>query len=97
MTLNLYRNYTSNVHYTDDNLKIFVKQEEMLPDSNFHSFQHIHEEIEMIASTISKHMGQWNTDKRSGIVLPKPDDKFSRMLLIRHPIALSNGIYCVFL
>lgn len=48
MTLNLYRNYTSNVHYTDDNLKIFVKQEEMLPDSNFHSIQHIHEEIEMM-------------------------------------------------
>lgn len=39
-----------------------------------------HEEIEMIASTISKHMGQWNTDKRSDVTLPKPNDKFSRML-----------------
>lgn len=39
-----------------------------------------HEEIEMVASTISKHMGQWNIDKRSDIILPKPDDKFSRML-----------------
>lgn len=46
-----------------------------------------HEEIEMIASTISKHMGQWNTDKRSGIVLPKPDDKFSRMLHVADYLA----------
>lgn len=39
-----------------------------------------HEELEMIADAISKHMGAWNTDKKSNIVLPKPNEKFSRML-----------------
>lgn len=39
-----------------------------------------HEEIDMIASVISKHMGAWNTDKRSDVILPKPNEKFSRML-----------------
>lgn len=39
-----------------------------------------HDEIELIAEAISKHMGQWNTDKKSSTVLPKPNDKFSRML-----------------
>jgi hypothetical protein len=39
-----------------------------------------HDEIELIADAISKHMGQWNTDKKSSTVLPKPNDKFSRML-----------------
>lgn len=37
-------------------------------------------ELELIADVISKHMGQWNTDKKSSITLPKPSDKFSRML-----------------
>lgn len=39
-----------------------------------------HDEIEMVAEAISKHMGAWNTDKKSSTVLPKPNDKFSRML-----------------
>lgn len=39
-----------------------------------------HEEIEMVAEAISKHMGAWNTDKKSTFALPKPNDKFSRML-----------------
>ena len=39
-----------------------------------------HDEIELIAEAVSKHMGSWNTDKKSSTVLPKPNDKFSRML-----------------
>lgn len=39
-----------------------------------------HDELETIAVAISKHMGQWNTDKKSATVLPKPNDKFSCML-----------------
>lgn len=39
-----------------------------------------HEEIELVAEAISKHMGAWNTDKKSTFALPKPNDKFSRML-----------------
>ena len=39
-----------------------------------------HEEIEFIANTISSHMGAWNTDKKSSVTLPKPANKFQRML-----------------
>lgn len=46
-----------------------------------------HDEIEMVAETISKHMGAWNTDKKSSAVLPKPNDKFSRMLHVADYLA----------
>lgn len=46
-----------------------------------------HEEIEMIASTIERHMGAWNTDKKSNITLPKPNEKFSRMLHVADYLA----------
>jgi FtsZ-interacting cell division protein YlmF len=46
-----------------------------------------HEEIEMIADAISKHMGQWNTDKKSDLVLLKPSDKFSRMIHVADYLA----------
>ena len=37
-------------------------------------------ELEFIATIISKHMGQWNTDKKSPVELPKPNDKYSRLV-----------------
>ena len=46
-----------------------------------------HEEIEMVAEAISKHMGAWNTDKKTTFVLPKPNDKFSRMLHVADYLA----------
>lgn len=46
-----------------------------------------HDEIEMIADAISKHMGQWHTDKKSSIVLPKPNNKFARMLHVADYLA----------
>jgi FtsZ-interacting cell division protein YlmF len=39
-----------------------------------------HEEIEMIAEMISAHMGQWCTDKKSKIELPKPNNKYAEMV-----------------
>jgi hypothetical protein len=39
-----------------------------------------HDEIELVANTISKHMGQWSTDKKSSVELPKPNDKYSRLV-----------------
>ena len=45
------------------------------------------EELELIADAISKHMGQWNTDKKSDVVLPKPNGKFSRMLHVADYLA----------
>lgn len=38
----------STVHYKDETFRIFIDQGEMLPDSNYHSMQHIHEEIEIM-------------------------------------------------
>ena len=38
------------------------------------------EEIEMIAQMIRKHMGQWNVDKKSSTELPKPNNKYARMI-----------------
>lgn len=38
------------------------------------------DELKYIASLISKHMGQWCTDKRSNIELPTPNDEASELL-----------------
>lgn len=38
------------------------------------------EEIEFIASTISSHMGQWNTNDYSNVVLPKPSNKYQNFV-----------------
>lgn len=46
-----------------------------------------HEEIEMVADTISKHMGQWNTDKKTNVELPKPNNKFARMVHVADYLA----------
>ena len=46
-----------------------------------------HEEIELIADTISKHMGQWNTDKKTNEELPKPNNKFARMVHVADYLA----------
>ena len=46
-----------------------------------------HDEIELIADTISKHMGQWNTDKKTGVELPKPNNKFARMVHVADYLA----------
>ena len=45
------------------------------------------EELELVADAISRHMGAWNTDKKSSMVLPKPNDKFSRMLHVADYLA----------
>lgn len=37
-------------------------------------------ELKFIASVIIKHMGQWNTDKRSKLVLPYPNDESSELV-----------------
>ena len=45
------------------------------------------EEIELVADTISRHMGQWNTDKKTNIELPKPNNKFARMVHVADYLA----------
>ena len=36
--------------------------------------------IELIATTIESHMGQWNTSKYSDVTLPLPTDKYQKMV-----------------
>lgn len=38
------------------------------------------EELKFISKAIASHMGQYNTDKRSTLVLPKPSDEASELL-----------------
>lgn len=38
------------------------------------------DEIELIAMCIESHMGQFNTDKRSGVVLPKPMNVYQELI-----------------
>jgi len=46
-----------------------------------------HDELELVADTISRHMGAWNTDKKSNIELPKPNNKYSRMVHVADYLA----------
>jgi hypothetical protein len=39
-----------------------------------------HNEIEFVASCIESHMGQWNTDKKSSVTLPKPTTKYQNFV-----------------
>lgn len=50
------------------------------------------EELELVADAISRHMGAWNTDKKSSMVLPKPNDKFSRMLHVADYLASRKSL-----
>ena len=46
-----------------------------------------HEEIELVADTISKHMGQWNVDSKTNFELPKPNNKYARMVHVADYLA----------
>ena len=39
-----------------------------------------HDEIEFCAHCIESHMGKWNTDKKSSVVLPKPIDEYQQFV-----------------
>lgn len=45
------------------------------------------EELTLVADTISKHMGAWNVDKKTGMELPKPNNKFARMVHVADYLA----------
>ena len=51
-----------------------------------------HEEIEFIANIISKHMGQFNTDKKTGTTLPKPDDSYSELVHLADYLASRKSL-----
>lgn len=50
------------------------------------------EEVELVAGIIETHMGQWNTTPRSNVVLPKPEDKYQRLLHLADYLASRKDI-----
>lgn len=54
------------------------------------------DEIEFVASVIESHMGQWNTDKRSDIVLPTPTNKYQKILHICDYLASRKDLEILF-
>ena len=49
-------------------------------------------ELEYIASCVSSHMGEWSTDKRSSIVLPKPETEMQKMVHLADYLASRKDI-----
>jgi len=54
------------------------------------------EEVELVAFTIESHMGQWNTDKRSKVVLPLPETKYQKLLHLADYLASRKDIEVLF-
>lgn len=54
------------------------------------------EELEIIAVMIESHMGQWNTDKRSKVVLPLPENKYQKLLHLADYLASRKDIEVLF-
>lgn len=54
------------------------------------------EELEIVVTTIESHMGQWNTDKRSSVVLPLPTNKYQKMVHLADYLASRKDIEVLF-
>lgn len=54
------------------------------------------DELELVASMIESHMGQWNTDRRSNIVLPLPVNKYQKMIHLADYLASRKDIEVLF-
>lgn len=50
------------------------------------------EEAKLVRSVIESHMGQWNTDKRSSVELPTPEDKYQILLHVCDYLASRKDI-----
>lgn len=50
------------------------------------------EEAKLIRDVIKSHMGQWNTDKRSSVELPTPEDKYQIILHVCDYLASRKDI-----
>ena len=55
-----------------------------------------HDEIEFIANCISSHMGSWNTDKKSNVVLPKPTNIYQEMIHLADYLASRKDLTMAF-
>lgn len=59
--------------------------------------QHLnHDELEFIAHCIESHMGSWNTDRKSSVVLPKPIDEYQQFVHLADYLASRKDLIMVF-
>lgn len=50
------------------------------------------DDLEIIAAAIESHMGQWNTDKRESIILPKPKSELEKIVHLADYLASRKDI-----
>ena len=55
-----------------------------------------HDEIELIANCISSHMGQWSTDRKSSVVLPKPMNIYQEFIHLADYLASRKDLTMAF-
>ena len=55
-----------------------------------------HDELEFIAHCIESHMGQWNTDRKSSVVLQKPMDEYQQFVHLADYLASRKDLTVAF-
>lgn len=55
-----------------------------------------HDEIEFIANCIESHMGGWNTDRKSSVVLPKPTNVYQEFIHLADYLASRKDLTMAF-
>lgn len=55
-----------------------------------------HDELEFIAHCIESHMGQWSTDRKSSVVLPKPSDEYQHFVHLADYLASRKDLTMAF-
>lgn len=55
-----------------------------------------HDDIEFMAHCIESHMGMWNTDKKSSVVLPKPTDEYQQFVHLADYLASRKDLTMAF-
>lgn len=55
-----------------------------------------HDEIEFVATCIESHMGSWNTDKKSSVVLPKPTNVYQELIHLADYLASRKDLTMAF-
>ena len=55
-----------------------------------------HDELEFMAHCIESHMGQWSTDRKSSVVLPKPMDEYQHFVHLADYLASRKDLTMVF-
>lgn len=55
-----------------------------------------HDEIELVATCISSHMGQWSTDRKSSVVLPKPMNIYQEFIHLADYLASRKDLIMAF-